>query len=75
MASAGAGEIWVTGLVRDLVYGSGIAFEARGTQPLKGVPGEWTLWQARSNLSPDHAAAASGPGVNSARRRVDRPDH
>lgn len=47
MAGAGAGEIWATGLVKDLVYGSGIGFEARGTQPLKGVPGEWALWQAR----------------------------
>ena len=47
MASAGAGEIRVTSLVKDLVSGSGIAFEPRGTQPLAGVPGEWTLWQAR----------------------------
>ena len=29
--------------VRDLVVGSGIAFEERGAQTLKGVPGEWSL--------------------------------
>ena len=47
MACAGAGEIWVSNLVRDLVPGSGIAFEARGVCTLKGVPGEFALWQAR----------------------------
>ena len=44
-ACAGAGEIWVTGLVRDLVPGSGIAFEPRGTHTLKGVAGDWALWR------------------------------
>jgi hypothetical protein len=29
--------------VRDLVVGSGIAFEERGTHSLKGVPDEWSL--------------------------------
>ena len=37
------GEILVSRTVRDLVVGSGIAFEERGTQNLKGVPGEWSL--------------------------------
>ena len=43
-AAAGAGEILVSGTVHDLVVGSGIAFEDRGTRPLKGVPGEWRLY-------------------------------
>ena len=30
--------------VKDLVAGSGIGFEDRGTQTLKGVPGEWRLF-------------------------------
>ncbi|MEK6327436.1 MAG: adenylate/guanylate cyclase domain-containing protein [Actinomycetota bacterium] len=42
-AVAVSGEILVSRTVRDLVVGSGIAFEERGTQTLKGVPGEWSL--------------------------------
>jgi class 3 adenylate cyclase len=43
-AAAGAGEILVSSTVRDLVVGSGIEFADRGTQQLKGVPGEWRLY-------------------------------
>lgn len=42
-AVAGAGEVLVSRTVTDLVAGSGIAFEPRGTHTLKGVPGEWQL--------------------------------
>jgi class 3 adenylate cyclase len=41
---AAAGEILVSQTVRDLVAGSGLTFEARGTQVLKGVLGEWKLF-------------------------------
>jgi class 3 adenylate cyclase/pimeloyl-ACP methyl ester carboxylesterase len=41
---ARGGEVLVSGTVKDLVVGSGIAFEDRGEQELKGVPGEWRLW-------------------------------
>jgi hypothetical protein len=30
--------------VRDLVAGSDLEFEDRGSAPLKGVPGEWRLY-------------------------------
>jgi len=30
--------------VKDLVAGSGLGFEERGTHTLKGVPGEWRLY-------------------------------
>jgi pimeloyl-ACP methyl ester carboxylesterase len=43
-----AGEVLVTGTVRDLVAGSGVRFEDRGTHPLKGVPGEWHLYAVTS---------------------------
>ncbi len=43
-ARAGAGEILASGTVRDLVVGSGVQFEDRGTAELKGVPGEWRLY-------------------------------
>jgi class 3 adenylate cyclase len=39
-----AGEILVSGMVRDLVAGSGIEFEDRGDHELKGVPGSWKLF-------------------------------
>jgi pimeloyl-ACP methyl ester carboxylesterase len=41
---ARAGEVLVSNTVKDLVAGSGISFEDRGTQTLKGVPGEWRLF-------------------------------
>ena len=41
---ASAGEILVSRTVKDLVAGSGIEFEDRGEQTLKGVPGEWHLY-------------------------------
>jgi class 3 adenylate cyclase len=41
---AGAGEVLVSGTVRDLVVGSGFDFVDRGTHELKGVPGEWRLF-------------------------------
>jgi class 3 adenylate cyclase/pimeloyl-ACP methyl ester carboxylesterase len=43
-ATAGRGEILVTGTVRDLVAGSGLRFDDRGAHELKGLPGEWQLF-------------------------------
>ncbi len=40
------GEVLVSQTVRDLVAGSGLVFEARGSHVLKGVPGEWRLFRA-----------------------------
>jgi class 3 adenylate cyclase len=42
-ACAEAGEVLVSGTVRDLVAGSGIAFDPRGVRELKGI-GEWPLY-------------------------------
>ena len=42
-ARAQPNEVLVTSIVKDLVAGSGISFENRGTVTLKGVPGEWLL--------------------------------
>jgi class 3 adenylate cyclase len=44
MGSAGPGEVLVSSTVKDLVVGSGIEFQEKGTQELKGVPGEWRLF-------------------------------
>jgi class 3 adenylate cyclase len=46
MSNAGAGEVLVSGTVRDLTAGAGLAFEPRGVHALKGVPGEWLLYRA-----------------------------
>lgn len=42
-ALAEAGEVLASSTVKDLVVGSGIDFEDRGTHALKGVPGEWRI--------------------------------
>ena len=38
------GEVLVSSTVKDLVAGSGLVFEDRGTHALKGVPDEWRLF-------------------------------
>jgi class 3 adenylate cyclase len=48
LGAAGAGEVLVSGTVRDLVAGAGIEFAPRGEHRLKGVPGTWPLFQALS---------------------------
>jgi class 3 adenylate cyclase/alpha-beta hydrolase superfamily lysophospholipase len=45
-AAALPGEVLVTRTVRDLVAGSGIAFDPRGEYSLKGVPESWALYAA-----------------------------
>lgn len=40
----GAREVLVSRTVKDLVAGSGIDFEDRGSQKLKGVPDEWQIF-------------------------------
>ena len=44
MAEGEAGEIWVSRTVKDLVVGSDLAFDDRGTHRLKGIEGEWQLF-------------------------------
>jgi class 3 adenylate cyclase len=43
MAAAGAGDVVVSGTVRDLVAGSPFAFDDLGERELAGVPGRWRL--------------------------------
>jgi class 3 adenylate cyclase len=45
MSCADAGEVLVSSTVKDLVVGSGIDFEDRGTHDLRGVPGDWRLFR------------------------------
>jgi class 3 adenylate cyclase len=43
-ARATPGEVLVSSTVKDLVVGSGLQFEDRGTYTLKGIPDEWRLF-------------------------------
>jgi class 3 adenylate cyclase len=47
MGEAGPGEVLVSSTVKDLVVGSGIEFEERGSTELKGIPGEWRLFSVK----------------------------
>ena len=50
-ALAAPGEILVSGMVKDLVAGSGIEFEDGGEHELKGVPGSWKLFAVQRGPS------------------------
>jgi class 3 adenylate cyclase len=45
-ALAGGSQVLVSSTVKDLVAGSGLRFNDRGTQSLKGIPGEWRIFAA-----------------------------
>jgi class 3 adenylate cyclase len=49
MGVAGPSEVVVSRTVVDLVAGSQLDFEPRGTHELKGVPGDWQLYSAAAN--------------------------
>jgi len=51
-ALAGAGEVLVSGTVKDLVVGSGLSFEDRGSFELKGVPDRWHLYAVATGPQP-----------------------
>jgi class 3 adenylate cyclase len=44
-STAGPSEVLVSSTVRDLVAGSGLAFEDAGEHELKGVPDRWRLFR------------------------------
>jgi class 3 adenylate cyclase len=45
MALASGGQVLVSGTVKDLVVGSTIRFADRGSHQLRGVPGDWRLFE------------------------------
>ena len=47
-ALAGPNDVLVSSTLNDLVIGSGLEFEDRGTHQLKGVPGEWRVFAVTS---------------------------
>jgi class 3 adenylate cyclase len=48
-AESKAGEVLVSGTVKDLVFGSDIQFDDHGTRELKGVPGQWNLYRVTAD--------------------------
>jgi len=46
LSEAGAGAVVVTRTVRDLATGTDLAFKALGSVGLRGVPGQWELFEA-----------------------------
>jgi hypothetical protein len=76
-AKAAAGEVLVSSTVKDLVVGSGIAFEDRGCETLKGVPGEWRMFAAVGRGERPAVVAVDGegrglPGPDEHLKRTDR---
>jgi len=77
LGQAGAGEILVSGTVRDLVVGSGTGFEDRGSVELRGVPGTWQLLAVdrdgpRAGSPEAELVSMPTPGRRTAMRRSDR---
>ena len=77
MSQAAPGEILVSSSLRDLVVGSGIGFEDRGSHELKGVPGQWQLLAVDANgpakgSSEEVLISLPTPSPQSAMRRSDR---
>jgi class 3 adenylate cyclase len=54
-ALASAGEVLVSSTVKELVVGSGLSFDERGTSELRGVPGEWRLFALENGASGNRA--------------------
>jgi class 3 adenylate cyclase len=49
LGPAQSGQVVVTKTVRDLVTGTDLAFRPLGASTLRGVPGEWELFEARTS--------------------------
>jgi YVTN family beta-propeller protein len=52
LGQAGPGEVLVSSTVKDLIAGSSLSFQDRGTHDLKGVPGEWRLFALEQEALP-----------------------
>jgi pimeloyl-ACP methyl ester carboxylesterase/DNA-binding CsgD family transcriptional regulator len=71
-AQAAAGEVLVSGILSDLVAGSGLHFVERGNQPIEGTDGHFRLLSVATEQHlepPVRAAAAPSLGTLSARER------
>ena len=69
-ALAGPDEVLLSRTVKDLVVGSGLEFEPRGTHELKGVPGSWEIFALADGRRPKVPVAREEPTVRSSDRLV-----
>jgi class 3 adenylate cyclase/DNA-binding CsgD family transcriptional regulator len=60
--AARPGEVLASSTVRDLVAGSGLAFEDRGHHPLAGIPGEWPLFAVSDDADRPRTAVVARRG-------------
>jgi class 3 adenylate cyclase len=51
-SAAEPGQVFVTSTVRDLVVGSGLAFEDAGLRTLKGIPEPWHIYRLAGEAQP-----------------------
>jgi class 3 adenylate cyclase len=58
MSLAGAGEVFVSRTVKDLVAGSGLRFADRGSHRLKGVAEEWQIYALEGGDEPGSATTS-----------------
>ena len=58
-ALAAPGTLLASSTAKDLMVGSGIQFHDRGTQKLRGVPGEWRLFEVDAESIPPSAGRTS----------------
>ena len=61
LAEAGGEAVVVTRTVRDLATGTDLAFEPLGSVGLRGVPGEWELFEASAGEAAGDHAHGFGP--------------
>jgi pimeloyl-ACP methyl ester carboxylesterase/DNA-binding winged helix-turn-helix (wHTH) protein len=54
---AAPGEVIVSSTVKDLVAGSGITFDDKGTHQFSGIPGEWRLFRPNLTAKADQKGA------------------
>jgi class 3 adenylate cyclase len=75
VAKAQAKEVLVSSTVKDLVNGSGIVFQDRGTHTLKGVPEQWNLFApiGEHESIEDHLLAIRQPAQDPLADRIARP--
>jgi basic membrane protein A and related proteins len=73
MGEARAGEVLVTGGVRDLVTGAGLDFDDRGMHELKGVDGERHLFEVTGVDDTPRAAALPDEEGRARRDKVQPP--
>jgi class 3 adenylate cyclase/pimeloyl-ACP methyl ester carboxylesterase len=69
-AHAQPGEVWVSRTVCDLVAGSGMRFNARGTHEMKGLPGPWALYSLVGEDTAPLSVAPHPPSTRATDRAI-----